>query len=578
MLKFFGNLIGIIRHPSSVLVILAGLLLVAHLRYAPNLFEPLRAETLHDFSLSMTFDPQESQVSVETFLPITNEHQEIIRESVLSGQLQFDDQSSDAGRNGLWTGEGASEIRYRALISTRRVVFELDESLQIAESHPEKLQPYLIAAEGIQLGHPEIEEAWVSIQPDSGRELVPVLRSIYDFTYEEIESAPFKGFTDALTALRLRQASCNGKGRLFVALARQNGIPARLVGGVILNNGTKKTSHQWIEVHIQDQWVPFDPTNGYFATLPENYLRLYTGDESLFTHTRNINFDYRFRISRNQISPALFRFADEVGNESTFNAARLLKLTGLTENMVGVFLMFPLATLITVFLRNIIGLKMFGIFMPMLVAAACVQTGLVLGLLTFSGVVAFSFLGQIWLSRFNLLKIPRLAAIITLCTVLFIVLLYAVGQNSTFEFGVLAMFPVVIISFLAERIHKMASDQDWRTITLSALGALVTIAICFTAFSSVTLQGVFALMPELLLVVLALQIALGQWSGMRLLEYVRFRDILGNGPVLGINQRNRKYINTLNSSELLELAADKLRSKEMLESSGIPIAPTLSVC
>ncbi|MEL7219627.1 MAG: transglutaminase family protein, partial [Pseudomonadota bacterium] len=97
-----------------------------------------------------------------------------------------------------------------------------------------------------------------------------------------------------MTALRLGRASCNGKGRLFVALARTNGIPARLVGGVILNEGSKKTSHQWLEVLIEGRWVPFDPTNGHFATLPENYLRLYTGDHALFRHTRNINFDYLF--------------------------------------------------------------------------------------------------------------------------------------------------------------------------------------------------------------------------------------------------------------------------------------------
>ena len=475
-------------------------------------------------------------------------------------------------------GGGANEIRYHALISTRQTIYHLDPSLTIADKYPQRVDAFLGEVEGIQVEHPEIKEAWISIQPDYSEQLVPVLRSIFDFTYTEIESAAFKGYTDALTALRLRQASCNGKGRLFVALARYNGLPARLVGGVVLNKGSKKTSHQWVEVYIQDRWVPFDPTNGHFAMLPENYLRLYTGDQALFTHTSNINFDYRFRINSSQLSPSLFRFEKKDTGARPINAAQILALTGLTEKTIGVFLMFPFATLLIVFLRNIVGLKTFGTFMPMLVAAACVQTGLLLGLFTFGVIIAFSFIGQVWLNQHNLLKIPRLAAIITLCTGLFLGILWAMGDQSVVQLGVLALFPVVIISFLAERIHKMVDDNDWKALIISGLGALLSTSVCFYAFASVTLQGLFSLMPELLLLVLAVQIAIGQWSGMRLSEYFRFRKILDQGSVLGINSRNRDLIYKLNSSALLDLAADKLQSKAALSASGIPIAQTLASC
>jgi alpha-L-glutamate ligase-like protein len=436
----------------------------------------------------------------------------------------------------------------------------------------------LIEEEGIQVGHPEIRDLWASIQPDDSRELVPVLTSIYDYTYQGIEGAPFKGFTDALTALRLGRASCNGKGRLFVALARTNGIPARLVGGVIMNEGSKKTSHQWLEVLIEGRWVPFDPTNGHFASLPENYLRLYTGDHALFRHTRNINFDYRFTINPVSQSPALFEFDENEPTLNRFNAAQLMRLTGLPEEMIGVFLLFPLAALVTIFLRSVVGLKTFGIFMPMLIAAACVNTGLWLGLATFSGIVAFAILALVYFNRFNVLKIPRLAAVITICTVLFVGVLLWLGNRTSLQFGILALFPVVIISFLAERIHNMLDDEDWKGLATSGAGTIVTIIACYIVFSSVLLKGLFALMPELLLLVLGVQLAIGQWSGMRLQEFVRFRSILDKGPVLGMNARNRLLINKLNSKELLDLAADKLRTKEILQGADVPVAKTYAVC
>ena len=62
-----------------------------------------------------------------------------------------------------------------------------------------------------------------------------------------------------------------GKNRLFIALLRARGIPARLCKGLILENTSKRTSHAWTEIFVVDKWIPFCPTNGYFAEIPENY-------------------------------------------------------------------------------------------------------------------------------------------------------------------------------------------------------------------------------------------------------------------------------------------------------------------
>lgn len=572
------RLLAIVRHPSSWLVAICLVLAVMHLRSSPTLPNQLRAITMYDFSLAMSFVGDDRNVDVTTFLPSDDERQDIVRENIISGQLQFDDQTDQSGRRGMWSGDQGREIRYHALITSKQLIYDLDQSLQVPQFLPEQYNQYLVEEEGIQVGHPEIRDLWSTIQPDDSRELVPVLTSIYDYTYQGIEGAPFKGFTDALTALRLGRASCNGKGRLFVALARTNGIPARLVGGVIMNEGSKKTSHQWLEVLIEGRWVPFDPTNGHFASLPENYLRLYTGDHALFRHTRNINFDYRFTINPVSQSPALFEFDENEPTLNRFNAAQLMRLTGLPEEMIGVFLLFPLAALVTIFLRSVVGLKTFGIFMPMLIAAACVNTGLWLGLATFSGIVAFAILALAYFNRFNVLKIPRLAAVITICTVLFVGVLLWLGNRTSLQFGILALFPVVIISFLAERIHNMLDDEDWKGLATAGAGTIVTIIACYIVFSSVLLKGLFALMPELLLLVLGVQLAIGQWSGMRLQEFFRFRSILDKGPVLGMNARNRLLINELNSKELLDLAADKLRTKEILQAAEVPVARTYAVC
>ena len=82
--------------------------------------------------------------------------------------------------------------------------------------------------------------------------------------------------TCSLTALRLGEASCNGKSRLLVALARNAGIPARLIGGLVLRRGSTRTSHQWAEAWVAGHWLPIDPTNHHFAELPAHCERLFS--------------------------------------------------------------------------------------------------------------------------------------------------------------------------------------------------------------------------------------------------------------------------------------------------------------
>jgi len=366
---------------------------------------------------------------------------------------------------------------------------------------------------------------------------------------------------------------------LFISLARLNNLPSRLVGGVILNGKTKKTSHQWVEVFINGHWVPFDTTNGHFSSLPENYLELYRGDQSLFTHTSNINFDYLFDSSRQNISPALYRNLD-ISSSIFPNTAQLLQELGLSLKSSYIFLLLPLCTLVIAFLRNIVGFKTFGIFMPMLIAAACVYTGLWIGLAAFSFVLILAFSGHLFLGRFHILKVPRLAAIITLISIVSLAGVSFLGSPMGIESGMLALFPAVIISFTADRIHEMSSESNWPDLFKNGVGTLVTIILCYLVFNSILLQGLFVLYPELLLLVLAILMYIGSWMGIRVSEVFRFKNLLGEPGhhVLGLNERNRDLIYKENSKALLKLAADKLQTKVSLEAEGIPCPETWGVC
>ncbi|MFQ5767305.1 MAG: transglutaminase family protein, partial [Acidobacteriota bacterium] len=239
-----------------------------------------------DVHTSLRFEGHEGTVRVRTFLPRSDRRQRVGSEVFGPSDLTKVEEVKGPNRIITWraeslTGPRTLSIDYRVWAPVLR--YELPADVRIARELPENMQQFLAPTATIQSDSPEIAALLDRLAPRP-RTLKNTLQAIFTYTHHDIEPMPFKGTTDALTALRLGQGSCTGKSRLFAALARHAGLPTRLVGGLILNPGSKRTSHQWVETWINGQWVPFCPLNEHFAEIPAQYLRLYTGDEALFTH------------------------------------------------------------------------------------------------------------------------------------------------------------------------------------------------------------------------------------------------------------------------------------------------------
>ncbi|MDT8298283.1 MAG: transglutaminase family protein, partial [Spirochaetaceae bacterium] len=283
----------------SAMVVLIGLKFIL---FGYSMESVIPVET-YSVRTSMTFTGNGDDLVVRTFLPQTTDRQSVTNETIIADGLEFNRDSNFEYDRGNWLQyrtEGDYEIDINYRVAIQPVRYEISSDIRLPGSYPESMTPYLEETEDIQVNSPEIVSKTRELVGEE-EYLLNILVNLFDYVYG-LGSKPFKGTTDALTALRLEEASCNGKSRLFVAMARNLGIPSRLVGGLILNPGTKRTSHQWLEVFINGYWVPFDTLNGHFAKLPKNYLTLYHGDEVLFRHSRNIGFDYHFDIKKSTVS------------------------------------------------------------------------------------------------------------------------------------------------------------------------------------------------------------------------------------------------------------------------------------
>lgn len=481
----------------------------------------------YDVTVSMNYVGHGDTLQVRTFLPVADDRVTLESEAQHS-DLPFYAEINDGGnRIGVWdgpdiTGPGKATANFH--VYSRAVSFNIDPAILVPGRGANGDNPYLQSTDVIQVEEPEIVQLSAELAP-VGTPLVDGLMAIHRYC-QDLEVVSFKGTTDAVTTLRLGEASCNGKSRLFVALARAGGIPARLVGGLILDQGTKKTSHQWVEVLVGPYWIPFCPTNDHAAAIPAHYLPLYRGDEVMFRHSRDINFDYRFRIRRQEGIRADLLKASLYDPLNLISVLDTLEAAGIGFGLLKVLLMIPLGTLVLTILRNVIGLQTFGTFLPILIAIASRQTGLFWGLAVFLLVIILISLIRLAISRLDLLHIPQMSILLSFA-VIFVLALGAIGVRSGYmNLAHITMFPIAILAITTERFSLMMEEEGPLTTARITFMSGIAIAVCFLFMNAMAFQILFLTFPELILVVLFLNIWLGRWVGLRVIEYWRFRNLL----------------------------------------------------
>lgn len=491
-------------------------------------FQNILPQTSYSVTFNMSLEGYDESVRVNTYLPVSNDHQSISNEVQNSGIFELHIDQTPAGREGTWTHSsprGAQAIQFSFTYIGEALQYEIDSTITIQNSYPPGFSRYLESTPNIQVNHPFFRQ----IHQQQIRDTTSVrliLQDIFDYTYA-FPSRPFKGLTDALTAARLGEASCNGKSRVFVALARQAGIPARLVGGIILESGQKRTSHQWVEVYINGFWVPFDALNGHFAYLPGNYLELYRGDEFLFSHTPNINFDYSFNIKKRLVANPTLLSELSYHPFNAYAAWQAFETIGIPLNLLKIIIMLPLGALIVALFRNVIGLQTFGVFLPALIAVASRETGLFWGLIAYVVVIALVGIIHYPLEKWGLLYTPKMAIMLVGVVISFLLIAILGITLEIYEVAYITLFPIVLITLTAERFARKITEEGMLP-ALSRTGqTMLVVAIAFFAMNSRTMESFFLAFPELFLIIIAINIILGKWIGLRMTEYARFKLFAG---------------------------------------------------
>jgi hypothetical protein len=167
----------------------------------------------------------------------------------------------------------------------------------------------------------------------------------------------------------------------------------------------------------------------------------------------------------------------------------------------------------------------FGTFMPILIAMAFRETGLLWGIGLFLAIVGVGLLFRFYLNHLHLLLVARLSAVLTLVIIMMLAISLLSNELGLIQGFSIALFPVVILTMVIERMSISWDESGAVEAFKQGFGSLAVAVLGYLVMTNDQAQHLMFVFPELLLVVLAIAILFGSYTGYRLNELFRFRDL-----------------------------------------------------
>jgi hypothetical protein len=355
-----------------------------------------------------------------------------------------------------------------------------------------------------------------------------VAEALYRFVAGEVGNEPYLDGASPrpVDCMLAHRGDRLAKARLLLALLRDRGIPARVVAGVTLGKGAEQRTHYWVEAFVQGHWLPMCPFHGYFGRVPPTYLVFGFGDRPLVQGRHVHDLECAFLIER---VPPPEAAGASVWRRLFLNLSLLL-LPPAERRITEVLLLLPLAALIICVFRNLVGLSSFGTFAPALIGLAFHDLHSLPGIGVFVSILLVGWLMRRVLDRYHLLQVPRVAVMLTLIMAVLIVTVVASTRAGATVTRYVSLFPVVILTGMVERFWTLEVEDGTRASFKTLVQTMfIATVIALVLGRPAVVQHMFRY-PETLGLVMAAQLLIGRYTGYRLTELFRFRDLLRPPP------------------------------------------------
>ena len=461
----------------------------------------------------ISFESEGEDVEISFAIPESSSTLRILDQYAASTAYQFKKVDTDGRPRAIWKGKskkGKQVVYYQA------VAFEGRGASRPVDRVPPSGE----------MDKPDFKPAYMAAAKDVIGGLKEKFSNPVPLTSALIQALASSSPDQNVRFLLGVSSDANSRARLAVDLINLGGTPARIARGITLEDGRRQEKlSDLVEVWTGERWQDFQPDTGT-PGLPDRFLLWQRGGESLLDliggHGSRVTFSTLSEI-RGTRGLVVLKGQEEKAALVDFS---IYTLPINQQNIFKLLLLVPIGTLVVVLMRSVVGVRTSGTFMPILIALAFKQTELLSGLIMFVVVVGIGLVIRAYLSRLNLLLVPRISAV-----VIVVIILFAGVSIASYKLGIEAgltvtFFPMIIMAWTIERMSVLWEEDGAREALIQGAGSLAVAVLVYLTMSIPLVEYLTFSFPELLLVVLAVTLMLGHYTGYRLTELRRFAPMV----------------------------------------------------
>ncbi len=202
---------------------------------------------------------------------------------------------------------------------------------------------------------------------------------------------------------------------------------------------------------------------------------------------------------------------------------------GVPSRTIILILLLPMLATIIAFIRHVIGLPSIGMLVPVALSITLLSTGITAGMIMLATIIFASTVARILLKKVRIMQLPKMALSMFIVAVFLFLTLSVSAGVGILVVKQLSIFPVLLLILLSEQIISVQLERSAQEMIIISMVTFAIGILGFLLLSSIHLRNAILLYPELIFLLVPIDIIIGRYFGLRLMEYFRFASTMSHG-------------------------------------------------
>ncbi|HWY80175.1 MAG TPA: 7TM domain-containing protein [Candidatus Sulfotelmatobacter sp.] len=204
-------------------------------------------------------------------------------------------------------------------------------------------------------------------------------------------------------------------------------------------------------------------------------------------------------------------------------------MAGVPTNTIDLILLLPLLATIVVAFRYIVGLSGIGLLVPIALSITLLATDVTPGFIMLAAIIIASLVSRFLLRHFPIMQMPKVALSMLMVSIFLLIALTISSIYGIIDVRNLSIFPILLFILLSDRIVTLFLERDFIETIQTTVITLFLAILGFLLLTWGQLRFFMLIYPESILLLIPINILIGRYFGLRVIEYLKFEPVLRHG-------------------------------------------------